>query len=153
MMVATTEHTQVSRSTPPLTLRVGLSAALLATGSNVMVFALGRTSGVPFLVAGQGGAGPAHVTLAHVVVATLATMAVGTVVAALAVRRSPRLLRTVLVAGVVIAVASAAAPLTMGLGIATRLLLASMHLVAGFGLAAALWPNRRREPLPRQTGN
>lgn len=78
--------------------------------------------------------------LSHVVVSTLLPLTIATGLAAFAAARSRRLLRALVVAAVVVAVVSAGAPLAFGLDTATRLLLAAMHVVAGFGFAAALWP-------------
>lgn len=139
------DHEPTVRATRPApsALRAGTVTTLAATIANVALLAIGRGSGVAFLVAGPGG-DPVPVTLTHVVVATLLPLAVATGFAAVVAVRSRRWLRALVIAGVVVAVASAGAPLASGADTATGLLLASMHLVAGFAFAAGLWPRSGR---------
>lgn len=147
--MTTNEHVSiptVAWSTSTSVLRSGARAALVATVVNLALFAVGRAGGVEFLVGARGNAGESQVVWSHVIAASLVTIAIGTAVAAAAVRRSARVLRAVLVAGLVVTVVSTGAPLTMGSNAPTRLLLASMHVVAGGCLTVALWRHGRRTP-------
>lgn len=142
-----TRHHPTARTRRPVTtdvLRAGATAALAAATANVALFAIGRASDAAFLVTGRGG-DATSVTLIHVLVSTLLPIAFATGLAALVAGRSPRRLRALVLGGIVVAVASAIAPLAFGLDTATRLLLAAMHLVAGLSFATALWPQRHRD--------
>lgn len=118
--------------------RGGAVAAVTASAVNAVVWSIGRANDVAFLVPGRDGGEATRVALSHVVGTTLLVVAIGTGVAVLAVARSLRWFRAVLAAGVIVALASAVAPLTLDTDASTRLLLASMHLVAGTAFVVGL---------------
>jgi hypothetical protein len=74
-----------------------------------------------------------------VALTTLLTFAVGTGLLALAVRRSRRWVRALLVAAALFAVVSAGAPLSAAQDTATGVLLAAMHLVTGAAFLVTAW--------------
>lgn len=80
-----------------------------------------------------------------VALTTLLTFAVGTGLLALAVRRSRRWVRALLVAAALFAVVSAGAPLSAAQDTATGVLLATMHLVTGAAFLVTAW--RVRTPM------
>lgn len=118
--------------------RGGAVAAVTASAVNAVVWSIGRANDVAFIVPGRDGEDATRVALSHVVTTTLLVMAVGTGVAVLAAARSRRSFRAVLAAAAIVALASAAAPLTLDTDNPTRLLLASMHLVAGMAFVVGL---------------
>jgi hypothetical protein len=69
----------------------------------------------------------------------LLTFAVGTGLLALAVRRSRRWVRALLVAAALFAMVSAGAPLSAARDTATGVLLATMHLVTGAAFLVTAW--------------
>lgn len=130
--------------------RRGAVAAACAAVVNAAIWGSGRAADVGFVVPGRSG-GESRVSISHVVVLTLASLAIGTAVAALAAIRSRRWWRGVVIAGVAVSVLSATAPLSLDAEIGTRLLLASMHLVVGAAFLVAVrgdisGPSRARRP-------
>lgn len=118
--------------------RRGAVAAVTASAVNAVVWGVGRANDVEFLVPSGAGGDATPVALSHVIVATVLIMAIGTGNAVLASSRSLRWFRRVLSAGVIVALVSAAAPLTLDTDTSTRFLLASMHLLAGAAFVVGL---------------
>ena len=107
---------------------VGASVATLV---NAALWAGGRAADVSFSVNPATGDTATEVGIGAVVLTTLLTFAVGSGLLALAARRSRRWVRAVLVAAALVAVVSAAGPLSTAHDTATGVLLAAMHLVTG----------------------
>ena len=128
------------RSRWTLRRREGIRAAigaLAATIANVALWVGGRTVNASFLVSPIVGPPVVQVGVVEVALTTLVMFAVGWAVLALAVRRSGRWMRIVMVAAAVVAVVSAAGPLAAAQDTGTGVLLAAMHLVTGAVFIAA----------------
>lgn len=117
--------------------------AVAATAANVAVWAAGRAADTSFMVSAQAGRPATEVGIVLVVLTTLITFAVGMGLFALAARRSDRWARTVLAAGVLVAVASAGGPLSAAEDTTTGVLLAAMHLMTGAAFAITALRARR----------
>ena len=104
------------------------AGAAAATLINAALWAGGRAADVPFMVS---SAFMTQVGLVPIVLTTLIAFAVGSGLLALAVRRSRRWVRAVLVSAALVAVVSAGAPLGAAQDTATGVLLATMHLATG----------------------
>jgi hypothetical protein len=134
--------TQRRRSPLP----VAAIGALAATIANVTLWLGGRAADVSFLVSPLAGPLVMQVGVVEVALTTLLAFATGWAVLALAARRSRRWMRIVMAAAAVVAVVSAAGPLSAAQETATGLLLAAMHLVTGAIFVAtaarvsARWP-------------
>ncbi|HEX6235202.1 MAG TPA: DUF6069 family protein [Jiangellaceae bacterium] len=118
--------------------RVAGIGALAATAANVALWAGGRASDVGFGVSPAAG-DPFQVGAVLVIVTTLLVFAAGSAVLSLAARRSRQMVRVVIAAAAVFAVASTAGPLSTADDTASGLLLTAMHLVTGaifVGMAA-----------------
>jgi hypothetical protein len=112
-------------------LLVGAAAgAAVATLVNAALWAGGLAADASFLVTLPTG-DTVQVGIVEVVLKTVLAFAVGTVLLALAARRSHRWVRAVLVAAVLVAVLTTGGPLSNAHDIATGVLLAAMHLVTG----------------------
>ena len=111
--------------------------ALAATIANVALWLGGRMADVSFLVSPIVGPPVMQVGVIEVALTTLLMFAVGWAVLVLAVRRSRRWMRIVMAAAAVVAVVSAAGPLSAAQDAATGILLAAMHLVTGAAFIAA----------------
>ena len=112
---------------------VGAAAATLI---NAALWAGGRPADVSFAVS---SAFMTQVGIVSIVLTTFLAFAVGSGLLALAVRRSRRWVRAVLVAAALFAVASAGAPLSAAQDTATGVLLATMHLVTGVAFLITAW--------------
>jgi Family of unknown function (DUF6069) len=131
-------------TTPSRSLRSEAAiGAVAATAANVAVWATGRAADVNFRVIPLGGEAPTQVGIVPVVLTTLITFAVGIGLYALAARRSDRLARAVLVAGVLFAVISAGGPLATATDTSTGVFLAAMHLLTGAAFAITASRSRR----------
>lgn len=107
----------------PARAALGVAAALVV---NALLFVAGGALGATFDV---GQAQPA--SLVAVAISTVVPLALGLVVVGLVARRRPGFRRVAAWAGLVVAVLSTAAPLTMAADTATSVTLALMHLVVG----------------------
>ena len=116
------------------------AGAAIATLVNVALWAGGRAADVSFMVSGSL---VTQVGILLVALTTLLTFAVGTGLLALAVRRSRRWVRALLVAAALFAVVSAGAPLSAAQDTATGVLLATMHLVTGAAFLVTAAPRAR----------
>jgi Family of unknown function (DUF6069) len=114
-------------------LAVGAAAATLI---NAALWAGGRAADVSFAVSSPF---MTQVGIVSIVLTTLLAFAVGSGLLALAVRRSRRWVRAVLIAAAVFAVVSAGAPLSAAHDTATGVLLATMHLVTGAAFLVTSW--------------
>jgi Family of unknown function (DUF6069) len=114
-------------------LAVGAAAATLI---NAALWAGGRAADVSFAVSSLF---MTQVGIVSIVLTTLLAFAVGSGLLALAVRRSRRWVRAVLIAAAVFAVVSAGAPLSAAHDTATGVLLATMHLVTGAAFLVTSW--------------
>jgi Family of unknown function (DUF6069) len=112
------------------------AGATAATLVNAALWTGGRAVGVSFMVS---SAFMTQVGIVAVVLTTLLAFAVGSGLLALAVRRSRRWVRAVLIAAALVAVVSAGAPLSAAQDTATGVLLATMHLVTGAAFVVATW--------------
>jgi hypothetical protein len=112
------------------------AGAAAATLVNAALWTGGFAAGVSFMVS---SAFMTQVGIVAVVLTTLLTFAVGSGLLALAVRRSRRWVRAVLIAAALIAVVSAGAPLFAAQDTATGVLLATMHLVTGAAFLVTAW--------------
>ena len=122
--------------------------AVAATATNVAVWAAGRAADVSFLVIPLGGKATIQVGIVAVVLTTLIAFAAGTVLLALAARRSDRWARAVLAAGVLFAVVSTSGPLSTAEDTSTGVLLAAMHLVTGAAFAITALRARKLPLIP-----
>ncbi|GAA3593199.1 DUF6069 family protein [Agrococcus terreus] len=129
-----------ARTRPGLLVR-GLAAAGIAALVNLAILAVASAAGASMVVA-QGGAEIA-VGFLPVAVATLVPLALAVVVAWPLAKRWPRTTPILAWAGLAVAAASTAAPLTGALDTGTGVSLAIMHLVAGASWFAALITSRR----------
>ena len=117
-------------------------AAIGAALANLAIYAIARAGHVDFTVRLSDSAPWSTVSAGQIAAVSVVAVLVGAGVAWLANRRSTRLLRWVQATGVVIAVASAGAPLSVtAVDSAAKPLLALMHVVTGF---AFLYGTRRR---------
>jgi hypothetical protein len=130
---STMDATPRSRST----FRVAAIGALTATVVNVALWLGGRAADVSFLVSPLAGPPTMQVGVVEVALTTLLTFAAGWAVLVLAARRSRRWVPIVMAAAAVVAVVSAAGPLSAAHDTATAALLAAMHLVTGAAFLAA----------------
>lgn len=112
------------------------AGAAAATLMNAALWAGGRAPVVSFMVS---SAFMTQVGIVSIVVTTLFAFAVGSGLLALAVRRSRRWVRAVLIAAALVAVVSAVAPLTVAQDTTTGVLLATMHLVTGAAFLITAW--------------
>jgi hypothetical protein len=126
--------------------RAGLLGAVLATVINGAVFLTARAADVSFVVRGFGSdTSPRTVTLVQVILNSFAPFIVGTAVAAFVVSRGHRV-RSLQLVGAAVALISLGGPATMDADGATRLLLASMHVVAGAMFVLTLQACQRAAP-------
>jgi hypothetical protein len=112
------------------------AGAAAATLVNAALWTGGRAAGVSFMVS---SALMTQVGIVAVVLTTLVAFAVGSALLALAVRRSRRWVRAVLIAAALVAVVSAGAPVSAAQDTATGVLLATMHLVTGAAFLVSAW--------------
>ena len=118
--------------------RTGVLGAGFAAIANGAVFLIGREVDVSFLIPGFGSDTSLQpITLVQVVLSTFMPLIVGTGLAVLIVSRG-RGLRGLQLLGGTVALISMAVPLSLEANWATKLLLASMHLVAGVVFAYVL---------------
>jgi hypothetical protein len=117
--------------------------AVAATAANVAVWAAGRAADVSFLVTPLADKAATPIGIVPVVLTTLITFAVGTGLFVLAARRSDRWARTILAAGVLVAVVSTGGPLSAAEDTSTGVLLAAMHLLTGAAFAITASRARR----------
>jgi hypothetical protein len=128
----------------PSTCRVAVIGALAGTVANVGLWLGGRAADVDFRVSPLVGPPVMQVGVVSVALTTLLGFAAGWAVFALAARRSRQLVRVVMAAAAVVAVVSAAGPLSTALDTATGVLLAAMHLITGAAFLAAAATVRAR---------
>jgi Family of unknown function (DUF6069) len=125
-------------ATPSRSLRSKAAiGAVAATAANVAVWTAGWAADVSFQVIPLGADAHTQVGIVPVVLTTLIAFAVGMGLYTLAVRRSDRLARAVLVAGVLFAVISTSGPLSTATDTSTGVLLSAMHLLTGAAFAIA----------------
>lgn len=118
--------------------RPGAIAAALATAVNLVILGVGRVAGISPIVSFGPGAMSTEVGAFEVIVNTLVPFGLGLLLTALVVRRRPHRLRTMQMVAAVIAAVSLIPPLTVDAQIATRIMLAVMHVVVGAAFLAAL---------------
>ena len=117
--------------------RVGAIGAAVAIVVNLVILGIGRAAGVPFVVPNFDGT---SMTVGPVIVAFMIAVwfALGLLLATFVAARQPRRLRAIQIVAVVVAVVSLIQPLGVDADAASRLLLASMHLVTGAAFVLAL---------------
>jgi len=128
----------------PSTCRVAVIGALAGTVANVGLWLGGRAADVDFRVSPLVGPPVMQVGVVSVALTTLLGFAAGWAVFALAARRSRQWVGVVMAAAAVVAVVSAAGPLSTALDTATGVLLAAMHLITGAAFLAAAATVRAR---------
>ena len=121
--------------------KAGLVGALVAVAANLVIYLVGRVSGVEFGLTPGGFA--AEVGPDQVIIASVVTFAIGTALAVLVGRKGPRPLRVLQILGALAAVVTAGGPLSMAVGTSSKVLLLLMHLVAGTVYVLALERVRR----------
>ena len=109
-------------------LTIGAAGAVTAAAVNSAIYAVGRVAGVDFLV--ESGTTSERIQAGHVLTLSLISFAVGLLAVAIAAWRRPRW-RLFQVFGAIIAVGSIVMDVTIDASAATKLVLASMHLVVG----------------------
>ena len=119
-----------------------VAGAAIALVLNTGIWVAGRAADVTFLAASP--LGDLRVGLLEVVLGTAVGFALGLGLLTWATRRSPGLVRAVLVATVAVAVLSTLGPLTSAVETSTGVLLAAMHLVTGAAFLAAASGTRGR---------
>lgn len=114
----------------------GLIAAVVAAVVNLIIAAIARAAGVSMTVDSRGE----HmvVGISSVIVVTVAVLGIAAIVVWLIARQRPGARRMFAWIGVVFALVSLAAPITAAVDTATAVILASMHVVAGFFWFVAL---------------
>jgi hypothetical protein len=122
--------------------RTGLVATAAAAATNLLLHRLGSAAGVSF--AGELRGEPVEIRAVDVLALTVGPMVLGTALAALAAR-VPRGLRAVQVLGALIAVVSIGADVALEAQAAARVILASMHVVAGAAFVLGLERARTAE--------
>lgn len=125
----------------PAVWRGGIIGAAAAAAGNLAIYGVGRAADVAFLVPTWGGGPAMHVTAVHVALSSILPLFLGTAVAVAASRRG--WLRPIAAAAAVVAVLSLGGPLSLDADTATKVLLASMHVVAGVAFVLALERARR----------
>jgi hypothetical protein len=125
--------------------RAGLATAGIAALADLATLLVGRAFGVSFVVRFSGT--PLNVGVAIVLLMSVVPVLLGTAAAVLACSRGRRGLTLLQFVGAALAVVSVAAgPMATVAPTATKLVLASMHLVAGAAFVLALqyvkasWP-------------
>lgn len=132
-----------SSGVAPMVWRTGSVGAAAAAAINLVVYGIGRAFEVAFLVPTWGGGAPSDITPLHVVMTSIVPFMAGTALAAATARRGG--LRLVATAGAALALLLAGGPLSMEIDSATKLLLASMHVVEGLAFLLALERARRQQ--------
>lgn len=135
---------------PPVTTSRGSFApvaalsTLAAVATNLSIVAVARASGVDFrLTQSESTEGTTTIAPAMVVTVTLLTMAVGWVLAGLAVRVHRPGLRSMATIAGLFAVLSSLAPLSLDADTSAKITLAGLHLVTGaFYVAGIAWLHR-----------
>lgn len=118
------------------------SAAVAATVGNLLIFLLAGAGGASFEIIDQGAR---HlVTVPWVVGATVVPLVVGSGLAVLLGLWWHGFIRLAQIAGAVLALLSTAGPLIADTDTATQWSLATMHVIAGVAVIAALETIRRR---------
>jgi hypothetical protein len=109
------------------------AASIVAAATNAVVFGLGRLVGVLFEVSND----PDPVRLVWVILETIAAVAIGVAISLAVRRRWAHLGPLVRMGFALLGLASLLAPLLLGQGWPTKLLLALMHLVGVSTFVAA----------------
>lgn len=140
--------TNLETTTPGRSVRSkAVIGALAVTAANAALWVAGRAADVSFDVITLTGIA-AQVGIVAIALTTLLTFALGTGLYALAARRSDRWARAVVIAGVLVAVASTAGPLSTATDTSSGVLLAAMHVLTGAAFAitvlSARHDDRRR---------
>jgi hypothetical protein len=112
-------------------LRLAAIGALAAGTANAVLWTIGRAADVDFLVTPIGSDSVTEIGVVEAVVATVVLFAIGSVLLALAARRSRRWVDIVTVAAAAFAVASVGGPLSTAEDASTGALLTAMHLLTG----------------------
>jgi hypothetical protein len=136
-----TSATSDARSTPlpvPFT-RTPLTTLVVSLGLNLLIWAGAQLAGADFEVS-RPGAQPMTVGPVTIALMTAAPVLLGSVVLAVATRRSPRAQPVLGWLGLVIGILTAPMPFTVQAGTGTQVTLAAMHLVSG----AVWWLTLRR---------
>ena len=128
---------------PGRIVRAGAAGAGVAIVLNSAIFGLGRAADVVFAVD--------HTTLIHlsdVISLSLFSLALGTIAAAVSMRIGRPSLRSWQIVGGVVAAASTFGDFTIDATVAGKLLLLSMHVVAGVAYVTSLQVAKRGESMP-----
>ena len=117
--------------------KTAIPAAAAAVAVNAAIYSLGRAADVTYVIS-RTASDAQRIHVGDVVSFTLMAFAFGVVVAALAMRIGRPRLATIETLAAVVAVASTAMDLPIDSTAPAKVLLASMHLVAGVAFIAAL---------------
>jgi hypothetical protein len=117
--------------------RLGAAAGAIAAIVNVVILAIGRATGVPFVVPSFTGA-PTTVVPPVVVFTVAMWFVLGLLLTTFVAARQPRRLAAIQIVAAVVTVVSLIQPLTADTDTATRLVLAIMHPVTGAAFILAL---------------
>jgi len=110
----------------------------VAVALNLVVLAVLAATGADLAVVVPGGPGAITIDAIAVILATLAPLLLAGLIAILITRRLPAAQRWLAWAGLLVALVSIVAPLTLQADAATRAGLAVMHVVAGIAWFVAL---------------
>jgi Family of unknown function (DUF6069) len=117
--------------------RLGAAAAAIAAILNVVILAIGRAAGVPFVVPSFTGV-PATVAPPAVVFTVALWFVLGLLLTTFVAARQPRRLAAIQIVAAVVTVVSLVQPLIADADTATRIGLAIMHPVTGAAFILAL---------------
>lgn len=124
-------ETRARRPSAVTVLRIGTVVALASAILNLVIFAIARAADTNLLVRQPGAAEAIQISAGAVVTVTLAPVILGTLALFVARRWGARGWRVLARAGLAIGLITVAMPLSMEADNATRLTLASMHIVVG----------------------
>lgn len=114
---------------------------LVAIVVNLLVLVLGRAAGASFELPGFAADAPIQVTVTSVLLATVASLTLGTAAAAfLLMRHGARSVRALQVVGGVLALLSVISPAVASTDSTTKVALTAMHLITGAAYVIALQP-------------
>lgn len=145
---APSHPTTSTRTVVPRLGRAGLAAAAGAAVANVLIHAVASAGGASFLVRFGGDEAPFEIGALQVGLTTLLPVAVATLIALLAARRSPVTVRGVQGLAVAVTLVSLGGPLSLEAETGAAAALATMHLVTGAAFIAAVEVARPRSSTP-----
>lgn len=124
-------ETRARRPSAVTVLRIGATVALASTILNLLILTVARAADTELLVRQPGAAEAMQISAGAVVTMTLAAVILGTLALLVARRWGARGWRVLARAGLAIGLITVVMPLSVDADSATRLTLASMHIVVG----------------------